>query len=513
LKARWPLILVAALTALAFALRLDQFGSSLLGDEMSTLWIVSDNGPAGVIDLVSSDAEISPPLYFLFAWLSTQLGSAPELVRLPALVAGTACVPVIYVLGLRTVGRAAALIAAALMALSPFMVFFSGSGRAYTLMLLLLMASTLAMLAARRTGRTRWWFAYGLASALAMYTHYTALFVLLAQFIWLLWAFPAGRRPALLANAGAAALFLPWLPSFFSDSDSPTTALLENLQGDGFAVKRLAVEQWLFGHPLLPSAELPGRAVVVLIVAALAVAAVVALASIVRDGPGPAGWLDRNRTVVLVLALAIATPLGEALYGLTGTDLFGSRNLIASTPGMLLAFGGVLAAAGPVWGGVCGLAVIAGFTIGTAKGLEDAARTVDYRSAAAVIDARSEPGDVVVELVTPPVTPVPVTPLAAHLDSGTPPVALNLPAGEPPFLPLTPKPDPDRLLNEALAAAGDGSVFIVGPDATVTIGDSPRGEYVDGDIVLPPGWRIDARSSYPGVAGLSLYEVSRPGGP
>lgn len=231
MEARWPLILVGLLTVVAFALRLDQFGNSLLGDEMSTLWIVRDNGPGGIIDAVASDAEISPPLYFLSAWLSTQLGSAPELVRLPALIAGTACVPLVFQLGRRSVGLVPGLIAATLMALSPFLVFFSASGRAYTLMLALLLGSTLAMLAARRTGRTRWWVAYGLASCLAIYSHYTAVFVLLAQFAWLIWAEPSLRRPAFFANLAAALLFVPWLPSLFRDSDSPTTALLENLQG------------------------------------------------------------------------------------------------------------------------------------------------------------------------------------------------------------------------------------------------------------------------------------------
>ena len=45
---------------------------------------------------VASDAEISPPLYFMLAWASTKLGSAPELIRLPSLIAGVASIPLIY---------------------------------------------------------------------------------------------------------------------------------------------------------------------------------------------------------------------------------------------------------------------------------------------------------------------------------------------------------------------------------------------------------------------------------
>ncbi|MBK8293938.1 MAG: glycosyltransferase family 39 protein [Solirubrobacterales bacterium] len=207
-KTAWPLIVVGILTLLGLALRLHQYGSSLLGDELSTLWIVK-NPDSNLFDLVSGDAEITPPLYFLLAKLSTGFGSAPELVRLPALVAGTACIPMIWLLGKRTVGQMAGLIAAALMTLSPFMIFFSGNGRGYTLMLALLIGSTLAMLAGSRTGRVRWWVVYGALSCLAVYTHYTALFFLLAQFIWLLWSERESWRPALIANIGAALLFLP----------------------------------------------------------------------------------------------------------------------------------------------------------------------------------------------------------------------------------------------------------------------------------------------------------------
>jgi hypothetical protein len=37
-----------------------------------------------------------------------------------------------------------------------------------------------------------------------MDTHYTAIFVLLAQYLWLLWYLPGSRLPATLANVGAA---------------------------------------------------------------------------------------------------------------------------------------------------------------------------------------------------------------------------------------------------------------------------------------------------------------------
>ena len=89
-------IAVAALTVVGLVLRVELFGESLLADELSTRWIVSTNGLAGVWSTVHTDAEITPPLFFVLSWFGDQLYDAPEMVRLPSLVAGLASIPLIY---------------------------------------------------------------------------------------------------------------------------------------------------------------------------------------------------------------------------------------------------------------------------------------------------------------------------------------------------------------------------------------------------------------------------------
>ena len=103
------------------------------------------------------------------------------------------------------------MVAAALTALAPFMIFYSAEARAYSPAIALVLLSSLALLTAVRDPRARWWVAYGAASCAAVYTHYTSLFPLAAQLLWVLWAHPGARKAALLANAGAALAFLPWL--------------------------------------------------------------------------------------------------------------------------------------------------------------------------------------------------------------------------------------------------------------------------------------------------------------
>ena len=62
-----------------------------------------------------------------------------------------------YVLGARTARRLRALIGAAVIALSPFIIDYSVEARAYAVITSLVTLSTLALLAAVETGRTRWW--------------------------------------------------------------------------------------------------------------------------------------------------------------------------------------------------------------------------------------------------------------------------------------------------------------------------------------------------------------------
>ena len=87
------------------------------------------------------------------------------------------------------------------------------------------------MLAGARMGKTAWWVAYGAFSLGAMYTHYTAAFVLIVQSAAPAPVPPQARKAALIANVGAAVLYLPWIPGLLDDSGSPTIDIGDVLPG------------------------------------------------------------------------------------------------------------------------------------------------------------------------------------------------------------------------------------------------------------------------------------------
>src|SRR5947207_2465258 len=99
---------LGSLTLLGFVLlRLLGIHQSLFGDEIYTYDIVSSHGLTGVVTAVH-DTSITPVLHYLLAWSAVQLGDATTTVRLPSLILGSAAIPLVYLLGRRTVGTAGA---------------------------------------------------------------------------------------------------------------------------------------------------------------------------------------------------------------------------------------------------------------------------------------------------------------------------------------------------------------------------------------------------------------------
>ena len=193
--------IVAGCAVIMLVLGIIGIQQSLFGDELFTFEMSTRSGLSQVIDGVRGPLEISPPLFFVLAWATGKLGDATVWLRIPSLAAAVAAVPLIYAVGCRTVGRRAGIVGAALLAISPSMVFFATEARAYSLMMGLALASTWALTKAVEGGERRWWLLYAVAGAAALYAHYVAVFVLAAQASWGLWAHPRARRAVAAANA------------------------------------------------------------------------------------------------------------------------------------------------------------------------------------------------------------------------------------------------------------------------------------------------------------------------
>jgi hypothetical protein len=383
---------VAAITLLALAVRLAGLDESVFGDELFTYEIATRPGFGDMLDGVSGPLEISPPLYFVFAWLAAKVGDPQVWIRVPALVAGVATVPAVYALGIRTVGRTAALLGAALLALSPFAVFYSAEARAYSLATLFVVLSALALLAALDRGGWMRWGLFALAAWAALFSHYTAIFALAAEVIWAAWARRDRARELALACSAAALALLPWLPSFLDDRTAGFQTAIENLNPLtlSFFVRSLGIA--LVGNPYLGLRDLPGVPVLVLLAGGVLLAVAGALErrsellSRLRSEPG----------LVLVLAIALATPIGAALYSIPFTSVFVPRTLLASLPAFCLVLGFLISLAPRQLAVSAGVLVMAALAIGTAQSLDESPKP-PYRQAADWIGDHGGPGDPVLQ--------------------------------------------------------------------------------------------------------------------
>lgn len=504
-----PALAVALLAVAGVAIRAIVGDQSLWADELSTYWISATHGFGGVVSLMYGTphiphAEITPPLYFLASWTTYHIGHSVEWLRLPSLIAGAVTIPLVYLLGLRTVGRRAALVAAAFTAVSPFMIYYSAEARAYGVMMALVLGSTLSMLIAIDTGRARWWVLYAVCSCAAFYTHYTSAFVLAPQLLWLLWAHPSARRPALLANLGAAAGLIPWIPGLINDFRSPTLNILSVLSPFTPSAVADDLGHWAFGYPYATAgnlAHLPGPLALSLIGAAVLIAAAGLLVRL-RGASIELARIDRR--IVLVIGLALAVPVGEAIVSAGGNHIFGVRNLAASWPFLAVSFAALLVAAGRRTGAAASALAIIGLAIGGVKMLTPRFHRPDYQGATAYVNQHAASGDVVLD-ETGLLSPGPLTDVDVSLKPGVAAVRADSPAerGHPFGI-------GDHIVSASLAAR-QAAAHARGHRVFVITNIFPS----DAGALSQAGYRMVSRRRFLGMGGteVSVYAARRPNHP
>jgi 4-amino-4-deoxy-L-arabinose transferase-like glycosyltransferase len=187
--------IVAGLTVLAAGLRLATLGAqSYHHDEIVTASRVLRGSFGHAMDVVGF-SESAPPLYYVLGWLWAQaLGTGEFGLRSFSALAGIATVPVAYLLGLELRDRRAGILAAALVAVNPMLVWYSQEARSYSLVVLLGAVATLYFVRALAGGRRSDLLGWGVVSALALATHYFAIFPIAIEGLWLGWR--RGREAA-----------------------------------------------------------------------------------------------------------------------------------------------------------------------------------------------------------------------------------------------------------------------------------------------------------------------------
>jgi mannosyltransferase len=260
-------------------------------------------------------SEATPYLYYVLAWPWARLfGSGEVGLRSLSALAGTATVVAGYGAGASLVSRRVGLIAAALVAVNPFLIWYSQEARSYALVTLFV-AVGLWLFGRALAGERRALAGWALLSALALATHYFALFVVVPEAVWLV-ARARDRRRAV-----AAAL----VPTFVLLAELP---LLLAQRGNGESAAQSAVVKRIVGVPkdLVVGFSFPGELFGSILASLLVVSGLVLLAT-----RTPARERVRALIPGTMAAFAIVAPI--VLAG-GGADYVTGRNaIVAVVPG------------------------------------------------------------------------------------------------------------------------------------------------------------------------------------
>lgn len=212
---RWLPIIVLLLAA-SWRLH-DLEAQSLWNDEGTALRVAQRDVP----DLLDATAQdIHPPGYYLAlkAWISVAGESEFGLRSLSAFY-GIIAVAATYAMAARLYARSAGILAALMVAVNAFAVFYSQEARMYAqLAMLAVLSMWLLVLLTQSQRPLRILILLTGVNVLGLYTHYTYPFTMIVQGLFFLWYWLRNRRhllPYVVANAVTIVLFLPWLPTAY----------------------------------------------------------------------------------------------------------------------------------------------------------------------------------------------------------------------------------------------------------------------------------------------------------
>lgn len=215
--ARWPLpvdrrgwILLTGITVFGAALRLWLARQSLWYDEISAFLSFAIEGPGVAFGSYAVPTNHVPmTLATWLAWVVSG-GSLDETVlRLPAVVAGVAAIPVAYVLGATLFARGAGLVAATIVACAPVAVLESVEARGYAFVILAALVAAVAYARALRSRSAGDYAVFACACAFGAWAHPVAILVPVAAGIVGLLRDRRLVLASLLAGVLAATLLSP----------------------------------------------------------------------------------------------------------------------------------------------------------------------------------------------------------------------------------------------------------------------------------------------------------------
>jgi len=390
---RGAMIVLTVIVMLAAYLRLHNLAADSLWRDETTSLAQSSGSLFHIITATAQDNY--PPLHnFILALTVKLLGDGPWALRLPSAILGIVSVAALYWVGAMIGGRVAGLIAAFLLAVAPFAIYYSQEARPYAVLMCAAVLFAGAALSFLRKASTGWAVAVFLSGVALLYSHPYGALLWLAVAATALAVIIARPQPGgatalrwLLLQLVIVVAFAPWLVVLLQRAAA--------LEQSGF---------WI-SYPSVPFVSIQlenvagGTLAGVLLVAAATVAFVrpaiaVEHSPLVKPGNVPLR-LGATPLMLLVLAWLVLPVIAATAISLVGTPILYDRYLIGCLPALLLLAGVGLSrfvtrfSTGLAATAVAVAIAILGVAFGTPSPREN------WRGLSAYIAANLHPGDCV----------------------------------------------------------------------------------------------------------------------
>ncbi len=205
---------IILITLLAFALRISLLGHQELRGDEGFSWNYIQGTPASILARIVREGDPQPPLHYWLLWGWSRLNGDSEFaLRFPSVFFSTLLVLLMYQIGRRLWRKEVGLLAAFITAIQPQQIWLAQDVRSMYVLALVGLLGTLWLLPALlRSGGIKNWLGYVACGLFAMFSHYYAIFALLAQGALVLEAKPTTRQALRWISAGAtiALLIVPW---------------------------------------------------------------------------------------------------------------------------------------------------------------------------------------------------------------------------------------------------------------------------------------------------------------
>lgn len=222
-------------------------GGLIIGLQQS-LWFDDDYSvllaTRSVGDLIHlTSIDVHPPLYYLllkgwgamFGWTDLAMRSLSVLFTVGALAIGGLLVRKMF-------GNRAAIGSMLLLAIAPLLMRYGFEVRMYAMASFIGICATYALYSAWKSkgkAQIRWLIAYAVLLILGLYTVYSLALLWIAHAVWVIYIMVHQRQkakdlvPYVSAFAAAAAVYIPWLPTFVSQlSNGALGPIMEPLKLD-----------------------------------------------------------------------------------------------------------------------------------------------------------------------------------------------------------------------------------------------------------------------------------------